>query len=58
MRRQSLRLGERTRRRGEPQAAAGAMRIRWLRRTKSSTPSAEAKRAVPQVGSTWLGPAT
>ena len=26
--------------------------------TKSSVPSGEAKRAVPAVGSTWLGPAT
>src|SRR5262245_4597985 len=26
--------------------------------TKSSTPSGEEKRAVPAVGSTWLGPAT
>lgn len=31
--------------------------IRLERLTKSYTPSGEEKRAVPEVGSTWLGPA-
>src|SRR5215831_18774573 len=37
---------------------AGAYSITLRRFTKSSVPRAEAKRAVPPVGSTWLGPAT
>ena len=28
-----------------------------VRFTKSATPSGDAKRALPPVGSTWLGPA-
>src|SRR4051794_25579013 len=39
-------------------AAPAEKRRVWLRRRKSSTPRAEGKRALPQVGGTWLGPAT
>ena len=36
----------------------GEYSITLERLTKSSVPSGDAKRAVPAVGSTWLGPAT
>ena len=38
-------------------APASLTSIRLLRFWKSYTPSGEEKRAVPEVGSTWFGPA-
>ena len=35
----------------------GSKRMTLLRLRKSSTPRGEKNRAVPPVGSTWLGPA-
>jgi hypothetical protein len=38
-------------------APRGEQPISELRFWKSATPSGEEKRAVPEVGNTWLGPA-
>ena len=58
MRRQPFAFGQQRGRAAQSPAFAGSRAIRLMRLTKSATLNGLAKRAVPSVGITWLGPAT
>ena len=57
MRLQALAVGQLGCDRAQHLGTGFADPIRLLRFWKSYTPSGDEKRAVPEVGSTWLGPA-